>query len=126
MLRFASLTACATFSAYVASSTIPNSLFSAPVTVVLCGFGTATAWHLCGTFLRWMYRNDRDAALMNGGFCPSCESRLTLEVTSERHDPRETDVRCSACTSCYTVIASEGGPLVKRHGKGYEFDYEQG
>lgn len=128
MLRFMSLYTCATFSAYVALNTTPIHGLSAVITAMMCGFGTGGIWHLTGLALRWMYRNDRDAALMHGGYCPACETLLSLEVTSEHHNEsqgtRITAVRCTACKECFTVTSSGGGPLVKRHGKGYTHSHD--
>lgn len=117
MLKLVSLTACGTFAAYAALSTAEKWGFPALQTAIMSGFVTAVLWHQTGLFLRWMHRNDLDAALMHGGYCPCCKKARTLEVTSQQEDPYQTGVRCINCKEAFIITASEGGPLVKRLGK---------
>ena len=131
MLRFINYCTPATFAAYLALNTTPKGPFHAVLLAVAAGFVTTLIWTAIHDILKRMHRIDRDAALMQGGYCPACENPRTLEVTSERGGKRldgtsfrETDIRCNACEECFTISASKGGPLVKRHGKGYTHDHD--
>lgn len=119
MLRLINIAVPCTFAAYLALNTPAEGPFHG----LVAGTVVALLWDGIGTITKRVYRKDRDAALIAGGYCPACEKQRTLEVTSDEHET-PIRVRCGKCAECFSIEQTPNGPLVTRHGRGYIHDHD--